>query len=121
MLAGLLSCNSEVAKSLIQDQFQAKGDDIVGKNLLAFQRGSELSGNMAIPISIETNASVVDRIALNGTEAVAIGAIAGGCNFIASYPMSPSTGVLVNLAKRSEAYDIAVEQAEDEIAAINMM
>jgi len=49
-----------------------------------------------------------------------LGAIAGGCNFVSSYPMSPSTGVLVFLAKHGKDFGIIAEQAEDEIAAINM-
>ena len=51
---------------------------------------------------------------------MALGALAGGCNFISSYPMSPSTGVLIHLAKQAHAHGVVVEQAEDEISAINM-
>ncbi|MBN2254798.1 MAG: 2-oxoacid:acceptor oxidoreductase subunit alpha, partial [Deltaproteobacteria bacterium] len=51
---------------------------------------------------------------------VGIGAIAGGCDFVASYPMSPSTAVLVFLAFHGDEFGIVVEQAEDEIAAMNM-
>ena len=49
-----------------------------------------------------------------------MGAIAGGCNFVSSYPMTPSTPVLTFLAQHSKEFNIVVEQAEDEIAAINM-
>ncbi|MDD2998065.1 MAG: 2-oxoacid:acceptor oxidoreductase subunit alpha, partial [Candidatus Riflebacteria bacterium] len=74
-----------------------------------------------IPISIQPDSGAPSLIALIVTEAIGIGAIAGGCDFIASYPMSPGTGVLAYLAKQSKEYGIVVEQAEDEIAAINMM
>jgi len=121
MLTGLLSCDIEIAQSLIRNHFLAKGEEIIAKNLTAFQRGVDFLGGMAIPISIKTDTAVTTKITLSGTEAISIGAIAGGCNFIAAYPMSPSTGVLVNLAKWSSEYGIAVEQAEDEISAINMM
>jgi 2-oxoglutarate ferredoxin oxidoreductase subunit alpha len=57
---------------------------------------------------------------INGSEAVGLGALAGGCNFISSYPMSPSTGVLTFLAGKQKEKNIVVEQAEDEISAINM-
>jgi 2-oxoglutarate ferredoxin oxidoreductase subunit alpha len=63
---------------------------------------------------------VKDQILLNGAEAVGLGAIAGGCNLVAAYPMSPSTGVLVFLAKHANEFGLIAEQAEDEIAAINM-
>jgi 2-oxoglutarate ferredoxin oxidoreductase subunit alpha len=62
---------------------------------------------------------VINNIVLSGSEAIGMGAIAAGCNFISSYPMSPSTGVLVFLSQQAEKFDIIVDQAEDEIAAIN--
>ncbi|UCG46667.1 MAG: hypothetical protein JSU94_14320, partial [Phycisphaerales bacterium] len=43
-----------------------------------------------------------------------------GCNFISAYPMSPSTGVLAFLAGHGGQFGIIAEQAEDEIAAMNM-
>ena len=43
-----------------------------------------------------------------------------GCKFYSAYPMSPSTGIMEYLASRAEEYNLVVEQAEDEIAAINM-
>ena len=57
---------------------------------------------------------------MTGTEAIGIGALGGGCNFIASYPMSPGTGVLTYLSGKSGEFEVFVEQAEDEIAALNM-
>jgi 2-oxoglutarate ferredoxin oxidoreductase subunit alpha len=69
--------------------------------------------------SIKTDPTVKEEVMINGNEAVAFGAIAGGCNFISAYPMSPSTGVLTVLAKYSSEFGIVIDQAEDEIAAIN--
>jgi 2-oxoglutarate ferredoxin oxidoreductase subunit alpha len=48
-----------------------------------------------------------------------MGSIAAGLNFISSYPMSPSTGVLVFLSQKAEDFGIVIDQAEDEIAAVN--
>lgn len=57
---------------------------------------------------------------ITGSQALALGAIAGGLRFYSAYPMSPSTPILVYLASKSAEAEIVVEQAEDEIAAINM-
>jgi 2-oxoglutarate ferredoxin oxidoreductase subunit alpha len=57
---------------------------------------------------------------IGGTEAIAVSALASGCKFYAAYPMTPSTGIMNYLADREKEYGIVVEQAEDEIAAINM-
>jgi 2-oxoglutarate/2-oxoacid ferredoxin oxidoreductase subunit alpha len=61
-----------------------------------------------------------ERMLITGHEAACLGAIAAGCRFFSAYPMSPSTGILTFLAEHGEPYDMVVEQAEDEIAAINM-
>ncbi|MDD2466717.1 MAG: 2-oxoacid:acceptor oxidoreductase subunit alpha [Desulfobulbus sp.] len=90
------------------------------KNLGAAQIGwdsaAELEGRFSLPKGKELQ----DRLLLDGSQSVALGAITGGCNFISSYPMSPATGVLVHLAGIAADHGIVVEQAEDEISAINM-
>ncbi|HHV11438.1 MAG TPA: 2-oxoacid:acceptor oxidoreductase subunit alpha [Clostridiales bacterium] len=61
-----------------------------------------------------------ERIIISGNQALAFGAIAGGIRFYSAYPMSPSTTILEYLSSKATEADIVVEQAEDEIAAINM-
>ena len=57
---------------------------------------------------------------LSGNQAIALGAIAAGLRFYSAYPMSPSTSIMEYLASKMTDAEIVVEQAEDEIAAINM-
>ena len=82
--------------------------------------GRKLSEENEIRTGVTVPEPERPRILVNGAEAVGMGALAGGCRFCSSYPMSPSTGVLVFLAGQQGEFDILVEQAEDEIAAINM-
>jgi len=95
-------------------------NDLLEKNLaaalLGWDSGAELSGHFPLPLG-ETKP---DRLLFDGSQAIALGALAGGCNFIASYPMSPATGVFMHLAKQAHDHGVIVEQAEDEISAINM-
>lgn len=60
------------------------------------------------------------RLIISGNEAVALGALAGGCKFAAGYPMTPGTGILSVLANEGPQLGLVFEQAEDEIAALNM-
>ena len=60
------------------------------------------------------------RLAVNGNEAIALGALAAGVRFCSFYPMTPATSVALTLIQHSEKMGVVVEQAEDEIAAINM-
>ncbi len=60
------------------------------------------------------------RLLMNGNEAIALGALSAGLRFYSFYPMTPSTSIALNLASRANEMGLIVEQAEDEIAAINM-
>jgi len=61
-----------------------------------------------------------DWMLISGSKAVALGAVAAGLRFYSAYPMSPSTTIMETLASMADNTGIVVEQAEDEIAAINM-
>jgi 2-oxoglutarate ferredoxin oxidoreductase subunit alpha len=61
------------------------------------------------------------RMLLTGNEAIALGAIAAGCKFMAAYPMTPASSIMEYLAAHGEEFGVTVVQAEDEIAAINMI
>ena len=61
-----------------------------------------------------------ELLILSGNEALGLGAIAAGLQYYSAYPMSPSTTILEYLASQADQAEIVVEQAEDEIAAINM-
>lgn len=60
------------------------------------------------------------RLMLNGNEGIALGALCAGVKFCAFYPMTPSTSIPLTLIQHAAALGLIVEQAEDEIAAINM-
>ena len=64
--------------------------------------------------------SEIQRIMVTGNQAIGLGALAAGVSFYSGYPMTPSTGIMSYLADKMEEAGIVVEQAEDEIAAINM-
>ena len=57
---------------------------------------------------------------LTGNQAIALGAIAGGCRAYFAYPMTPATSILETLGDTYEETGIIVKQAESEITAIQM-
>jgi 2-oxoglutarate ferredoxin oxidoreductase subunit alpha len=61
------------------------------------------------------------RMLLTGNDALALGAVAAGCKFMAGYPMTPVTSIMEYLAPKAKDLDLIVVQPEDEIAAINMV
>ena len=66
-------------------------------------------------------ASAARRWLLSGNEATALGAIRGGVRFAAAYPITPATEVLEWLAPSLAKVGGVLLQAEDELAAINMI
>jgi 2-oxoglutarate ferredoxin oxidoreductase subunit alpha len=123
-ITGLFGIDRQTVNSYIKQFFAAKADKVIQENIQAASTGHKIGIDLAnsgsIKGDITKDSSVRDQILLSGAEAVALGAIAGGCNFISAYPMTPATGVLVFLAKHAKDFGIIAEQAEDEIAAINM-
>ncbi len=97
-----------------------KGPEVVQANVRCAQRGAELAGPFAgrLRAPVPTGAP---SYAISGNEAIALGLATAGAKFIAAYPMTPSTNIFTGLAGLHDRYGMVVEQAEDEIAAINMV
>ena len=95
-------------------------DDFLEKNRQAVRLGAgwaegRVPGAFRLP-----PAEFRPRLILSGNEALALGAIAGGCKFAAGYPMTPGSSILLGLSADGPPLGLVFEQAEDEIAALNM-
>lgn len=125
IITGLLSIENSLVHTFVEEMFQEKDKEIGEKNIRAIDTGVELSSTIVPDLKIEVQTKdkrqIKKEFIVNGGEAVSMGAVAGGCNFIASYPMTPATSVLTFLAQHGNKFNIIAEQAEDEIAAINMV
>jgi 2-oxoglutarate ferredoxin oxidoreductase subunit alpha len=55
---------------------------------------------------------------INGSEAIARGAIHAGCNFFAGYPITPATPILLHMIRELPKVGGVAIQAEDEIASM---
>ncbi|MBN1628318.1 MAG: 2-oxoacid:acceptor oxidoreductase subunit alpha [Thermoleophilia bacterium] len=124
VIAALCEVDESVVRSCVQDAFRKRDQKIIDENLsaiaLGYEAGAQLQHKLPFTAGGADASNTTEDVILNGGEAVALGAIAGGCRFISSYPMTPSTSVLTFLAQHGADFDIVAEQAEDEIAAINM-
>jgi len=120
----LFSGDFELLKEFLEHTFGEKGEEIVDKNVKAAEKGYELGSELVeggkVKIDVDRREDISREMLLNGTQAVALGSLAGGCNFLSFYPMTPGTGVATFMAERAADLGILVEQAEDEIGAVNM-
>jgi 2-oxoglutarate ferredoxin oxidoreductase subunit alpha len=105
---------SEFVKDVFSKFF--KDNEIVDVNVEALNSGLKLLDKV---FDIK-EADYKDKILINGNEAIALGAIAADCKFYSAYPMTPSTSIMTYLSSKMKEAEIVVEQAEDEIAGINM-
>jgi 2-oxoglutarate/2-oxoacid ferredoxin oxidoreductase subunit alpha len=119
-VCGMLGVNEEILYADVRSKFLAKGEDIAAKNVEASKSGYNVGKEMKNNGIIKKEPSISSHLMLNGADAVALGALAGGCNACFAYPMTPSTGVFTALAGYSKTLDIVVEQVEDEIGVMNM-
>ncbi|HRU39925.1 MAG TPA: 2-oxoacid:acceptor oxidoreductase family protein, partial [Candidatus Goldiibacteriota bacterium] len=123
-VCGLLGVDENILFSIVMEMFSKKGEDIAQKNADAaksgYEIGKDLKEEKIAGFNVKKGADTAGHIMLNGADAVAIGAIAGGCNACFAYPMTPSTGVFTAMAGYSSRLPVVAEQVEDEIGVINM-
>lgn len=121
LTASVLGLERDIVAAALEKRFGAKHPEAMEANLEALSRAYDFCSEKC-PISHRLNppAEVGQRLVMNGNEAIALGAMAAGLKFCAFYPMTPSTSIALNLTSRAEKMGLVVEQAEDEIAAVNM-
>jgi len=118
-VCSLFQVEADIFNQCLSAMFSRKGEEILRKDILAGEKGYQLAESWP-KIVLEKDSTLSSQILLNGSEAVALGCMAGGCKFISSYPMTPSTAVQTFLAEHGSEVGLVYEQAEDEIAALNM-
>ena len=117
----LLGAPLELCKSVLAKQFGGKGPDVLEKNYRAAELGYRAAKDVSFKWAFEWKPDTSKGSLIDGSKAVALGALAGDCRLAAFYPMSPATGIMVHLSSFSDRFPLVVEQAEDEIAAVNMI
>ena len=119
--ASVLGLGKDLVSRAMEDVFGQAAPEAAEKNRQALDKAFLWAARQ--PVVIEKLAGVPDppaRMMINGNEGIALGALAAGLRFYSFYPMSPSTSIALALIEHAEAFGNIVEQAEDEIAAINM-
>jgi 2-oxoglutarate ferredoxin oxidoreductase subunit alpha len=120
--AGLTGLDLSGLESVIRENFARKGQAVVDGNLSVVEWGYAEGAQRAdsFPSRLTSHPDAPERMVMNGTEAFALGALAGGCRFVSGYPMTPGSPVLHWMAAHSQEYGVVIKHTEDEIAGINM-
>ena len=86
----------------------------------ALAKGREFAARWELADRLVMARKAGDHCKLDGNQALALGALLGGCQFMAGYPMTPATSIMHYFATVAAEFPVHFEQAEDEIAALNM-
>lgn len=127
----LVNYDREAVDRAIKIIFGGK-PQVVQMNEIAFNKSYEYTRKNFgddFGYKLETIPTNEERIFLQGTQAVALGKLVGGCRFQAYYPITPAgdeseyleENEILELVSEKNNGSIVVMQAEDEIAAINMV
>jgi len=110
-------------RAVIEERFRRRGGEALEKNLKALEIGRKVAlETTGVPdrfAVVEGDAH--DLILTTGNQAVALGFVVGGGRFFAGYPITPATEVMEYLQRYLPPLGGVVRQAEDELAAINMV
>jgi 2-oxoglutarate ferredoxin oxidoreductase subunit alpha len=118
---GMLGMELTVLEALLAETFRKKGEEIVAGNIRSARAGFDHARKHCRRCRFEpARPEAGPKVLLNGSEAAALGALASGLQFYAAYPMTPSTDIFTTVAEHAPDMGVVVEQAEDEVAAINM-
>ena len=107
-------------EQVLKEQFVDRGKAVLELNLKAGKSGYEIGKKINFPLSLDFNPVKHQNMVMTGAKAAALGALAADCRFFPFYPMSPGTPIISNLANYADQLPMVIEQAEDEIAAVNM-
>lgn len=121
IVSALLGLREKETSETLSSFFDKHGPQATERNLVSYSAGFDWVMRQGVNFPKLAQPTLPqDRLTLNGNEAIALGAIAAGVKFFCFYPMTPATSIATTLAEHSTEMEFALEQAEDEISAINM-
>lgn len=131
-LAALFDIEFKELEGLLDEQFKGK-EKLIPANIKALQLGQDyIRENFKFPLEmrVERRDLLKDSILMDGNSACGLGAVYAGATVAAWYPITPSTSVVeafmdysstLRVDKITGKRNVAIVQAEDELAAIGMV
>ncbi|MCG3205452.1 MAG: 2-oxoglutarate oxidoreductase subunit KorA [Elusimicrobia bacterium] len=120
LMGQLVGIPLEGFKSILEEKFGKKGEDVLEKNLKAIDEGYKWGETHPVGRDLHVPASVRKerKLIMSGNEAMSAGAMAAGCRYYAGYPITPASDILSFMEKQLPRFGGVAVQTEDEISAI---
>ncbi|HET9020165.1 MAG TPA: 2-oxoacid:acceptor oxidoreductase subunit alpha [Acetobacteraceae bacterium] len=120
--AALIGMDEAVILRVLRRQLGRKGESVLAANAAALRVGAEaVTAQPPVRRLAASAAEGGTRWTISGNQATGLGALQAGVRFVAAYPITPATEVLEWLAPALAKTGGVLVQAEDELAAINMI
>jgi 2-oxoglutarate ferredoxin oxidoreductase subunit alpha len=118
----LIGIGADVLSALLEKQLGSKGPLAVETSRTALSAGFTAAAELDLGMRLaRPQTTSGKRWLASGNETTGLGAIRGGVRFAAAYPITPATEILEWLAPALPKVGGTLLQAEDELAAINMI
>ncbi len=110
-------------RAVIEDRFKRRGGELLEKNLKALEIGRQAATQVPDAMNRWSvpEGDARRHILTTGNQAAALGFVVGGGRFFAGYPITPATEIMEYLQRYLPPFHGVVRQAEDELAAVNMV
>jgi 2-oxoglutarate/2-oxoacid ferredoxin oxidoreductase subunit alpha len=121
--AGLLGLAEDIFTPVIEKRLADKGAAAVGASRAGLKAGMAAAADLdlGLQLAVAKPTGSAKRWLVSGNEMTGLGAIRGGVRFAAAYPITPASEILEWLAPNLSKVGGVLLQAEDELAAINMI
>ncbi len=119
----MMGFDAAATRGVIEARFQRRGAEALEKNLKALEIGRKLALDRPELVNRWTvgDGDAHEQLLLTGNQATALGFVVGGGRFFAGYPITPATEIMEYLMRYLPPLHGVVRQAEDELAAVNMV
>ncbi len=118
VLGQLLGLSPDVIIAAFTSKFGGKRTDLLPTNLKAIDTGYSAAGVSEESLRLTATPDNTRRLMLSGNQAMALGALAADCKYVAGYPITPATPLLEMMARELPKFGGSFVQTEDEIAAL---
>ena len=122
VVSRLVGLGVDVLCALLEKRLADKGEAAIAASRAGIDAGFAAAADYGSGFRLAApKLTGARRWLLSGNEAAALGAVRGGVRFAAAYPITPATEILEWLAPNLAKVGGVLLQAEDELAAINMI
>ena len=122
LAAGLLGLGEDIVSTVIEKRLAEKGQKAIDAGNAGLKAGIAAAAHLDLGMRlVRPKPRTAQRWLVSGNETTGLGAIRGGVRFAAAYPITPASEILEWLAPNLPKVGGVLFQAEDELAAINMI